>query len=37
VGTNVLAIEGHNRALESSSFLLAPELTLVASDPGRCR
>jgi len=37
VGTNILAIEGHNRGLDSPSFLLAPELTLVASDPGQCR
>jgi predicted MPP superfamily phosphohydrolase len=37
VGTNVVAIEGHNVSLESSDFVLAPELTLVAGDPGNCR
>lgn len=35
-GRNVLALEGHNRTLADASFVLAPELTLVAATPGRC-
>jgi hypothetical protein len=35
-GRNVLALEGHNRSLGDGSFVLAPELTLVAAAPGRC-
>jgi hypothetical protein len=34
-GTNVLAVEGHD-APGSNAFVLAPELTLLASEPGRC-
>jgi hypothetical protein len=34
-GTNVLAIEAHNTA-DGGDFVLAPELTLVASEPHRC-
>lgn len=36
VGTNVLAIEGHNLTLRGSDFVLGPELTLVGAEPGRC-
>jgi hypothetical protein len=35
VGTNVLAIEGHDTP-DGRAFVLAPELTLLASEPGRC-
>jgi 3',5'-cyclic AMP phosphodiesterase CpdA len=34
-GTNVIALEGH-RALDGADFVIAPELTLVGSEPGRC-
>jgi len=37
VGTNVLALEGHNAALRGSDFVLGAELTLIAAEPGRCR
>lgn len=35
-GSNVLAVEGHNARLEDPSFVLGPELTLLAAQPGRC-
>jgi hypothetical protein len=35
-GLNVLAVEGHNVSLNDRSFVLAPELTLLSSAPGRC-
>jgi 3',5'-cyclic AMP phosphodiesterase CpdA len=35
-GRNVLALEGHNAGPSDASFVLAPELTLLSADPGRC-
>lgn len=35
-GRNVLAVEVHNVAADDATLALAPELTLLASDPGRC-